>query len=162
MEEYEEFVKIFNGRLCKGSNVVGYCHNRDHKGYISKTILKTHNCINKKCFYFEEVNPKYWEQRLKQKVYKQNKRMEIKNKEAKKENTLQYIRDIFKAFDNIYITAVHKEKQQLIITYIYEEYVDLTDAINILHQNFKGKIYLKAVASDEETRRKLLSKYHKE
>lgn len=54
-------VKLITGeQVCiKRSNLVGYCHFPEHKGRITKTLLKNHECLKKQCHYFEKdsVNP---------------------------------------------------------------------------------------------------------
>lgn len=45
----------------KKENAVGYCHNKKHKGFLSKDIIKQHGCNFKQCPYLEkyETDP-YW------------------------------------------------------------------------------------------------------
>ena len=48
--------KLINGgtRIVKKTTVVGYCSFPHHKGFITKTLLKSHDCENRKCRYFKK------------------------------------------------------------------------------------------------------------
>lgn len=42
-------------------NAVGFCHFKEHKGYITKDLLKQHDCLNKGCHYFQVFeDTEYW------------------------------------------------------------------------------------------------------
>lgn len=61
-KEYIETKLITGDRLyISKKSVVGYCHFSEHKGSITKTLLKKHECVAKGCHYFEKYkdNP-YW------------------------------------------------------------------------------------------------------
>ena len=53
---------MYNITCDKCYNAIGFCHSKEHKGYITKEILKEHDCLGKGCHYFQifEDN-KYWE-----------------------------------------------------------------------------------------------------
>jgi len=54
---------FFRGQPPKDS-AVGYCHNPEHRGYLSKRNLKKHECLRKQCRYLHkyEEHP-YWAER---------------------------------------------------------------------------------------------------
>lgn len=40
---------------------VGYCHHRQHKGYLSPNLIKCHKCVEKNCRYFSKYKDNiYW------------------------------------------------------------------------------------------------------
>jgi hypothetical protein len=42
-------------------SVAGYCSNSMHRGYVTKTVLNGHNCIDKECKCFEKFDEfPYW------------------------------------------------------------------------------------------------------
>lgn len=48
----------------KNNPPVGYCHNPKHKGYVTKTVLCSHKCVEMGCRYFQkDENSTYWKQR---------------------------------------------------------------------------------------------------
>lgn len=61
------------------NGVVGYCHHRDHNGYISKRTLKEHKCIEKNCRCFEKYDVQYWDTLIDKKVIKKLSKFYIKN-----------------------------------------------------------------------------------
>ena len=45
-------------------NAVGYCHNPEHRGYLSLKNLKKHKCLAKQCRYLHKYEDhKYWAER---------------------------------------------------------------------------------------------------
>lgn len=70
--------------------VVGYCHFSGHKGSVTKTLLKSHECVKKGCHYFEKNkdNP-YWEAIEQEKAKKQRKRETVKRIRNEEENRLK-------------------------------------------------------------------------
>lgn len=42
------------------NRVVGYCHNRNHRGFITTKSVKEHDCVGKCCRYFEKYDVQYW------------------------------------------------------------------------------------------------------
>lgn len=56
-------VPMINGSFSRIETqaLVGICHNPIHKGYLSVTLLKKHDCINKGCRYLEKFEDyPYW------------------------------------------------------------------------------------------------------
>ena len=61
------------------SNAVAYCHNQDHKGYLSPNLIKCHNCISKNCKYLEKYEEKtFWIKRELTNILKKYNKKEIK------------------------------------------------------------------------------------
>lgn len=45
----------------KVNSIVGYCHNYNHTAYLTKGIMKEHQCLEKGCFFFEKFHDyPYW------------------------------------------------------------------------------------------------------
>lgn len=64
--EYENKVKkvqtrdgqysgYFDG-VNRSEKPVGFCHCKQHKGYVSSDLLKKHNCLGRECRYFCKYN----------------------------------------------------------------------------------------------------------
>ncbi len=66
--------------------LIGYCHFPEHKGHITKNVLKKKECVKKECFYFQkfEDNP-YWEAVAQREASQKNKRDAQKQKKKKDE-----------------------------------------------------------------------------
>lgn len=50
---------------------IAYCHHPKHRGKLSRTMMKNHDCLNKKCKYLHiyEEHP-YWAERKKKRARK--------------------------------------------------------------------------------------------
>ena len=60
----------FRGQT-KKENAVGYCHNPNHMGYLSKKNLKQHKCLGKQCKYLHKYEDNYfWKERERKKTDK--------------------------------------------------------------------------------------------
>ena len=71
-------------------DVVGYCHYPQHRGAITKSILKNHECVLKECHYFEKCkNIPYWEGIEQQKASKQRKKETARRIKQEKEDQLK-------------------------------------------------------------------------
>ena len=67
-------------------NLIGFCHYSKHRGFITRSVLKTHNCDGKMCHYLEkfEDHP-FWIERKKQKDRKKTSKLIAKNTAKNKE-----------------------------------------------------------------------------
>jgi hypothetical protein len=59
-----------NGQPSDG-RTIAYCHHPMHRGKLSATMMKNHDCLNKRCKYLHiyEEHP-YWQERRTKKVRK--------------------------------------------------------------------------------------------
>lgn len=62
------------------NNAVGYCHYKEHAGYLNKEICKEKQCVLKHCVHLEMFNEKCF--RSKEKFYNKS----GKNKRAKQKH----------------------------------------------------------------------------
>ena len=56
-------VKLLTGdtETVSNKNVIGYCHFSEHKGYVTRNLLKSHKCDTKSCHYLEKYEDNsYW------------------------------------------------------------------------------------------------------
>ena len=64
MSDNKDYIEIkpINGEkvYVSKNNVVGFCHFSEHKGSITKALLKSHECVKKGCHYFEKYDVPYW------------------------------------------------------------------------------------------------------
>lgn len=74
----------------KSKSYIGYCHSREHKGFLTAAIIKEHNCMHKayidengntvyrECKQLEKLNTSFWVEKERAKLYRKM------HKEAKK------------------------------------------------------------------------------
>lgn len=56
-------VVLITGTITEKEKTIGKCHCYLHKGYLTKKLVKSHQCLEKSCHYFEKVNFEYWASR---------------------------------------------------------------------------------------------------
>ena len=50
-----EGIRCIDG-IKRKHDIIGYCSNLTHKGYLTKKLMKEHDCLNKECKYLQK-NP---------------------------------------------------------------------------------------------------------
>lgn len=91
-------------------SLVGYCHNEDHKGFITVTIMKEHDCIAKECHYFEKFEDyPFWIKCHR----KEQQKEQIKIKRERQKRNKQQQTDNIKARDDAFISAAYSFANKL-------------------------------------------------
>lgn len=135
--------KLINGKKLTMTAAVGYCWCNLHKGYINLELLKEHECIDKKCEFFEKFTyHPYWvnkqklkSERLKGKAEKKH----IKETELAILNRIRYLTSSIYGIaisDVFYQDGVYNIKCVSIRTIRMSEYKD------IIENEFKVKTRL--------------------
>ena len=66
-------------------NSIAFCHNPQHKGHLSKNLIKCHKCLDKQCRYLQIYSEhEYWKSRTR-------KRNDKKLRELIKKNDIEGI-----------------------------------------------------------------------
>lgn len=113
-------------------SIVGFCHNPDHKGTLTVSIMNEHECIAKECFYFEKFEDyPYWQryyrreelkvlEKAKKKRRKENQEKQAANVKKKEDEIIsrayKFAADL--NIDNFKIISVHKNEEGYTIFYI--------------------------------------------
>ena len=155
-------VKLINGARACETNAVGYCHLNKHPGYLTKNLLKEHECLEKKCPFLKKLNPEYWrgreafEQAQKDKLMRQKKQAETKAENDAYRDA--FIRKTLEESGNIYVTVIRQEnKNSLTVCYISDKRVDIRQQAQFLQNKYKGmKIKFKPAAASEAAIEKLI------
>ena len=143
-------VFLIDGTPVKSTKVVAYCNNATHWGWLNGHLMQEHNCLEKKCPYFEKANSDYWANVERNRVKKELNRIQKKEQAAHIKERDEYIRTVFKPYKDIYVTSIREEKGCIYIAYIYDKYVDLSDAIQLIRRKYKQSVYMKQVKSTPE------------
>ncbi len=136
--------RLINGRYVNIENAIAFCHASIHPGYLSKTLVKSHDCLAKQCPFFERLKPEYWEtlEKAKQKI--KNNRSNKKQAVKKAGDRDAFIRKTLEDSGHIYVTSIKEESSVFFISYIFDEKVDLTPEIQILRVKLKKSVKLSA------------------
>ena len=146
----EATMRLIDGVYANDVNVIARCHLIAHRGYLSKRLVKSHDCIAKKCPFFEKLRPGYWQALEKVKQDKKNNRLLRKQSVEMKNGRDAFIRKTLEGCGHIHVTSIKEESRTLlVIYYIYDKRVDLTSEIQFLREKLGKAIRLHAkVGSD--------------
>ena len=140
-------VFLIDGSPVKSTKVVAYCNNATHWGWLNGRVMQEHNCLGKNCPFLEKANPNYWANIERNRIKKEFERTKKKEKAAQIKERDEYIRTVLKPYKDIYVTLIREEKGCIHIAYIYDKYVDLSDAIQLIRQKYKQPVYMKQIKS---------------
>jgi hypothetical protein len=152
----KDYVYLINGAYAKAENIIGYCHNATHWGWLSKNLLKKHQCLEKECPFFEQANAGYWENVEKQKTLVAERRKASKIAKQERAERDDFIRFVFEGYEDIYVTSIKEIRGGVMITHIYDKWVDLSAGRAVVRRQYGGKVLTKAVRSSDETRKLLI------
>lgn len=142
-------------------SVVGYCHNSEHKGIVTVTIMQEHDCIAKGCHYFEKFEDyPFWKkyesrERAKelQKVKKQNRKeidkIHAENRKKREDIFISKAKEIASEleFEDFKIISIQKNKNEFIIFYIsnnaFDDWYTFREIAIEMKNYFKKKFILK-------------------
>jgi hypothetical protein len=155
--------RLINGHYSFGDNILARCHVMTHRGYLTKALIKSHGCLNKRCTFFEKLRKDYWRQQeldaQKKKLTSKENRLKRKQAQARINDRNEIIRETLQDSGHIHVTAIRDEPRNgLAICYIYDKKVDLTPEITFLCGKLKKKIRLRAVFAPEDNIEQLIRK----
>ena len=164
-----QHVQLIHGAYTKvdSPSIVGFCHNKSHKGVITVSIMNQHDCIAKGCHYFEKyIASPYWERRQRQ---LDAKRSESLSRKRKKENHKLHLEKVKSredkyvlqakqfaeqfGFDNLKIISAHKTDEGFTVFYISEsptnDWYAFREVAFAMSRAFQKKITLKHIKTPE-------------
>ena len=149
--------RLIDGNYTKNSNVVARCHVRLHRGYLSKSLVKSHQCIAKKCPFFQKLKPEYWEALEASLQGQKERRQRLKQATRTEAARDLFIKETLEANGCIHVTSIREKSQNILtITYIYDLRIDLSDEISLLRTLYNKRIELSASPGTRETIEKLI------
>ena len=155
--------RLIDEHYADSSNVVARCHLLAHRGYLSKTLMKSHDCIAKKCPFFEKLKPEFWEAVEAEDREKKSNRLNRKQMLETKNERDALIRATLEDSGSVYITRIREERPNLlVISFIYDRRIDLTSEIQFLRVELKTAIRLQAIDGTEEAIEQLIRKPRRE
>jgi hypothetical protein len=141
----ETMKRIIDGNYVGSGQIVARCHLRAHRGNLSARLVKSHDCIAKKCPFLEKMDVKFWRAYEAKKQEKKKRTLLKKLAIAEKRNREAMVREILEDNGHIHVTVIREESSNLlVISYIYDERVDLTPETEILRDKLGKEIKLQA------------------
>jgi hypothetical protein len=147
-----------------------------HRGHLTDSLVKSHDCISKKCRFFELTNQRYYvsaEGRIKKKAEAEEAiegTEQEKNRLAKSQENADalsrnaIIRKILEANGHVYVTAIRDIGQNVLeICFIYDKLTHFnSDVVELLREKFWKRIKLRACKGTEDAIEKLIRKPRRE
>jgi hypothetical protein len=163
----QEYKRLINGDWAYGKNIIARCHSPSHRGFLTRVLIEKHECIEKKCYFFQRLKPKRWlavEQSILQKRALSQDKRKLKERELEKQNNRDaLIRSTLEGCGHVHVTSIEEESPRTLrICYIYDERVDLKKEICFLREKLKKFIKLKAIIAPKENIESLIRKPKRE
>jgi len=155
----DEEKRLIDGNYTNVDKIIARCHSLRHRGYLTKSLVKSHDCIGKKCTSFEKLKSEYWLALTVTKIGQKEKRIQRKHEKIKTYDRDVFIRATLEDSGNVYITSIREESNNfLVISYIYDRHTDLSQEVRFLRKELNKNIRLKAVKGTEEAIEQLIRK----
>ena len=155
---------VGGGPLCSEGKRVGYCWYDLHKGYLTKKLMDEHECLKKKCFFFEKFNDApYWKYRNDIKKKREERRALADERSGKCKAILDRFRVLCKSFEGFAVADVaYDEKSDTFrVRYVALKFVDLGKVIKKVEKEFGVKIYAYPVRNGYEMKKMTIEKLSK-
>ncbi|MDR1069754.1 MAG: hypothetical protein LBL37_03085 [Gracilibacteraceae bacterium] len=159
--------RLIDGNYANDDKIIARCHLRTHRGFLTKNLVKSHNCIVKECPFLDKMGREYWQNLEIAKQTKKDNRLKIKINGTQtlkmKHDRDAFIREILENSGSIHVTAIREEyRNSLVIYYIYDRKIDLTPEIRILGKKLGKIIKLQAKVGSEGVIEQLIRKPRRE
>ena len=130
-----------------------------HRGYLSIDLIKSHDCINKQCPFYEKLTDEYWlsleRLSVKTRLNRVTKKQEIQDKNDRD----IIVKNMLEQSGHIYVTSVREDRLDILtISYIYDRRTDLSQEKFDLQAQLHKRIKLKAKTGEEEVIEQLIRK----
>ena len=151
------------------NSIVGYCHNKEHIGFLTIEIMNKHDCINKGCNHFEKFfDYPFWQKYYRREEQKQArkdklkkirevKRQQATNQEKKNEVYISFAYQIAAKLElkNFKIVGIHPANPGFTIFYIsdksFNDWYSYREIAFALNKAFKKKFTLKHAKGKDGT-----------
>jgi hypothetical protein len=142
-----------DGLYRKGTKeFVGYCRYKKHKGFLTRKLMKQHQCLGKGCHYFQKFeDAPYWKEKSKIKQMKRDRKAEERVREERESLILETARDWTDRYGFMdFISAKEPSPGTLILTYFSKKYVDLLRCADYMERVWNCKVELRKIEPDDE------------
>jgi len=155
--------RLIDGNYTSSSKIIARCHSLAHRGYLSKGLVNSHDCLGKKCGSFEKLKLEYWMALEEAASAGRDRRAQIKEAKKITNDRDVFIRATLEDSGCIHVTSIRDEPNNLLyISYIYDRKTDLAPEIKFLRSALGKTIKLQAKIGSEEAIEKLIRKPRRE
>jgi hypothetical protein len=132
---------------------VGYCWFKEHKGYLTRKLMKEHQCTGKECHYFQKFeDAPYWKEKAAIKKKRKDKKEEERTREVREKLMLQMARgwsDQYTFMD--FTSAKQTDPGAITLTYFTKWTVDLARCADYMSRVWKCSVNLRRIEPDRDT-----------
>jgi hypothetical protein len=159
--------RLIDGNYTSGKKILARCHLLAHRGYLSKALIKSHDCLGKKCSFFQKINPEYWmaleAAERKKRRRGAEKRLQIKKERKARNDRDEFIRETLEDSGHIHVTSIQEEgRWRLKICYICDRHVNLAEEVKFLKKKLKKGIRIQVTIAPDENIEQLIRKPRRE
>ena len=163
-EKWRVYTTI-DGQYCKPEQRVGYCWSEIHRGYLTPSMLKEHECIQKQCKYFQKYEDSpYWKRKAEIKEKKRERKDMKKQQEAKQQGILSTIRALTEEDPDFFAISVEKgtgvNKHQYIVRFVRFAWIDLTYYAKLFRERCGVSVYLREIKTSYDMKLQILQAHH--
>lgn len=143
-------VRLISGAQVEKEKGIAFCHCDTHRGYLSKSLISSHNCIQKQCPFFNKINKKYWKNIENKKDCNRKKRKDgLKEKKIAKQlldERNSKIKEILERHKSLKVTAILDENNKpLRICFTSNNYVDFNRDMSKIREIAGKSVYFKRI-----------------
>lgn len=155
--------RLIDGNYATTKSIIARCHILRHRGYLTKSLIKKHCCIEKECTFFEKLKPEYWIALERAEKDRKSERSKVKESKKQVKDRDIFIRETLEDSGCIYVTSIREETRNLLtISYIFDRKVNLMPEILFLRKELGKTIKLQARIGSDEALEKLIRKRRRE
>jgi len=154
--------RLIDGNYSLTKGIIARCHNQTHRGYLTKNLVKKHQCVEKECSFFEKQKPEYWKALERSEQEKKQKRQKIKEESRVIQERHRLVRDTLEKSGCIHVTSIQEHEDFIFISYIYDRKTDLFPEIRFLRSKLGKTIKMQASIGSDEVLEKLIRKPRRE
>lgn len=142
-----------DGLYRKGTKeYVGYCWFKQHKGFLTRKLMKKHQCPSKVCHYFQKFEDSpYWKEKADKKQQIRDHKAEERTREVREAFILETARSWTEKFSFMDFTSAREpEPGKLILTYFSSQYINLSRCRNFMTRVWNCKVDLRSIYPDND------------
>ena len=148
-----------DGLYRKGSKeFVGYCWYKNHKGFLTRKLMKKHQCPSKNCHYFQKFeDAPYWKEKAELKQLKRDRKAEERAREARSAFILEMARTLTDRFHFMdFTSAKQPTPETLTLAYFTTRYIDLSRCAGYMGRVWNCNVELKKIEPDNDLAAQIL------
>ena len=162
LEKGYKSYRTINGGKCTIGQRVGYCWLEKHRGYITKQIMEEHECLEKKCPFFQKYeDAPYWREKEKRKKDKQNRKELEKLQKEKEQHILNLFYEETIDLTDFAIVGIKKEGNAYVVSFVTLNWIPVQKITDSVRKKINEKLLMREIKTNYQQKCALLDKYER-